>query len=346
MISFYPGPSQVYPFVKDDMIEAFNKGILGINHRSSAFIEISKECIGLLKKKLLIPEDYSIFFTSSATECWEIIAQSVIKEDALFLFNGAFGQKWFETTLKIKPKALKIEFDLETPIEAIAFSPIPELIAIVQNETSNATQISNDIIQTIRHKNQSSLIAVDATSSLGGIKLDFNQGDIWFASVQKCLGLPAGLGVMICSPKVKSRVQYLGENKHYNSLQIMYERMESYQTTHTPNILGIYLLMKCLRRIEGIELIEQKTLEKSSLWYEFLESEGHKLLIKNKLVRSDTVIAVKCNHPEDIKEKAKKNGIILGNGYGHWADKTFRIANFPAHTMKDISLLMNLLKRQ
>jgi phosphoserine aminotransferase len=45
------------------------------------------------------------------------------------------------------------------------------------------------------------LIAVDATSSMAGVELDWQSADIWFASVQKCFGLPAGMAVMVCSPR-------------------------------------------------------------------------------------------------------------------------------------------------
>ncbi len=345
MISFYPGPSKVFPFVKEDMQEAFDLGVLGINHRSSEFVGISKSCLALLKEKLEIPDDFTIFFTSSATECWEIIAQSLIKEQSLHIYNGAFGQKWFEYTHKLKPMALKIHYDINEPLKPVKFENSPEIIAIVQNETSNATQISNDIIKALKRNNPNSLIAVDVTSSLGGIKLDFVNGDIWFASVQKCLGLPAGLGIMICAPQVKKRVVALKEISHYNSLYHMYERMENFQTTYTPNVLGIYLLMKAMQRSENIQKIENITIQKSLMWYQFLQSQRFDLLVKNLLVRSDTVIAVSTTNLEEVKSKALKNNIILGNGYGDWASSTFRIANFPAHTLDDMRLLMNVLEK-
>ncbi|MEL7002780.1 MAG: aminotransferase class V-fold PLP-dependent enzyme, partial [Bacteroidota bacterium] len=58
--------------------EAYNEGILSANHRSQSFMDLYKKTQDLLRAKLNVPEDYFIFFTSSATECWEIIAQSLI----------------------------------------------------------------------------------------------------------------------------------------------------------------------------------------------------------------------------------------------------------------------------
>ena len=65
----------------------------------------SSKTITLLKEKLDIPKDYTIFFTSSATECWEILAQSLIVTRSFHIYNGAFGEKWYDYTLRLKPAA-------------------------------------------------------------------------------------------------------------------------------------------------------------------------------------------------------------------------------------------------
>src|ERR1700749_4185545 len=103
MISFYPGPSKIYPEVADYLQDAVRDGVLSINHRSPEFAEISKNAILYLKEKLNIPEDYTVLYTSSATECWEIIAQSLIKRGSYHIYNGAFGEKWYKYTSKLIP---------------------------------------------------------------------------------------------------------------------------------------------------------------------------------------------------------------------------------------------------
>lgn len=49
------------------------------------------------------------------------------------------------------------------------------------------------------------LIAIDITSSAGGIKHDIADADMWFFSVQKCFGLPSGLGIFIANEKAITR---------------------------------------------------------------------------------------------------------------------------------------------
>ncbi len=349
MISFYPGPSKVWDALPRYMQNAWEEGILSVNHRSPEFIQVSRTCIRLLHEKLNIPDNYTILFTSSATESWEIIAQSIIgKEKSLHLYNGAFGEKWFEYTRKITGAASAYPFSPEALPEpgALEVSSDTLLLALTHNETSNGTALPDAFLQEVRMNYPDQLIAVDATSSMGGIKLPFELADIWFASVQKCFGLPAGLAVFVCSPAAVERAQNPGENQHYNSLGYMLKMIEEAQTTYTPNVLGIYLLMRSLQDSPSTEVTHQLLRGRFSGWTSFIT--GHKdlsFLIKNRELRSSTVIPIEGTpaQVDRLKKTAKAEGLYLGNGYGEWKNTTFRIANFPAHTEREIQQLKDFL---
>lgn len=349
MISFYPGPSRIHDKIPQYVTGAVRTGILSANHRSEPFIELSKKTIGLLHEKLRIPKRYMIFFTSSATECWEIIAQSLINEKSWHIYNGAFGQKWFEYTNRLR-NAQAVAFGLNEKIDARILEGIDdeEVICVTQNETSNGTQVTNSVLRFIRQSKPNALIAVDATSSLAGIKLNIRSADIWFASVQKCFGLPAGLGLLICSPRAIARAKEINENSHYNSLTFMIEMMKKWQTSFTPNVTAIYLLSRVLEDSPGIADVQQKIEKRYRKWVKFLsERNSLKHLIHMRAVQSYTVVPVAAA-PEIIKEiklKAKDEGMLLGEGYGNWKAGTFRIANFPALKKSEIKKLMSFLEK-
>jgi phosphoserine aminotransferase len=350
MVSFYPGPSRIHDEIPSYVKAAVKEGVMSINHRSKEFVIISKKTVRLLRKKLIIPKDYTVFFTSSATECWEIIAQSLITEKSYHFFNGAFGKKWFEYTLAIQKNAEAIAFHREEEIVTSSFHTIynKAVCCFTQNETSNGTQIHNKILKSFRIRNPNIIVAVDATSSMAGIKLDFKQADVWFASVQKCFGLPAGLALMICSPNAIKRSKEINENKHYNSLVGIDNMMAKFQTTHTPNVLGIYLLMRVLEAMKPINEIHKETVRRYTKWeFFFNESSDLKLFIKNPEVRSLTVLPIEAESKliEKIKRKAKDNGFLLGEGYGDLQNTTFRIANFPALKDKEIKNLQRFLNK-
>lgn len=346
MLYFYPGPSKLYPQVRDYLLEGYDSGILSMNHRNSEFITLCKSTIELFKAKLNVPEDYTIFFVSSATEAWEIIAQSLVSKGSLHLYNGAFGQKWAEYSQKIHQKVIFKEFDFLNGLSLFRSEEHLDMVCLTQNETSNGTQLSNDTIKAVATYHKDALVAVDATSSMGGIDLKWRNADCWFASVQKCFGLPAGLGVCVCSPKAISKALEINDKRYYNSFLFIYENIQNFQTNYTPNVLNIFLLNKVLGQIDHIQQIHQQTAHKAKTWYDFLEENDFELLVKNKEVRSETVITVSGmpDFIKKVKEKAKEKQIILGNGYGKWKADTFRIANFPAITEEEIGELQLFLK--
>lgn len=351
MISFYPGPSRVHDEIPSYVKDAAKEGVMSFNHRSDEFVAISKKTIHLLKRRLNIPKDYIILFTSSATECWEIIAQSLIKEKSYHFFNGAFGKRWFDYAKSICKDVEAITFDREEKVDTSSFvaSSKDATYCFTQNETSNGTQVDGNILKSFRKNNPDVLIAIDATSSMAGIKLDFKQADVWFASVQKCFGLPAGLALMVCSPKAIQRSKEINETHHYNSFVPMCSMMTKFQTTYTPNVLGIYLLMRVLENMESINKIHKKIIQRHKEWMLFFKNyKTAKLLISNPEVRSFTVITVEAE--EDVtrllKNKAKKNGFLLGEGYGDFKKNTFRIANFPALKNKEIQKLQKFLRSE
>ncbi|MCU0357138.1 MAG: aminotransferase class V-fold PLP-dependent enzyme [Cyclobacteriaceae bacterium] len=348
MISFYPGPSRLYPQVKAYLKDAYDEGVMSINHRSEEFMAISRKTVALLKEKLNIPEDYSVCFVSSATECWEIIAQSLVREKSMHVYNGAFGKKWFDYSSRIKPGAAPYPYEAqEKLVHDYRVWDSADVICLTQNETSNGTEISNRLMHAIRRR-YSGLIAVDATSSMGGVYLDFHTADVWFASVQKCFGLPAGLALMIYSPAALEQAREINDRSRYNSLLFLDEMMQRWQTPCTPNVLNIYLLMRVMEQRKSIIKVDAATRNRYRKWDAFFESgEQLKHFIKNPSVRSKTVLTIEgsTDHIRSVKQQAREAGFLLGEGYGELNESTLRIANFPALRQNEIARLMDFLSR-
>lgn len=354
MHNFYPGPSKLYPEVKTWLSEIFDSGILSKNHRSDAFMQLWKETESNLKASLSIPNDYEIYVTSSATECWEIVNQSLLAGKVDYIFNGAFGEKWFDYGLKsaeyLTSKSRTINgltFGLNGYVTDV-FSEKSNTVCLTHNETSNGTYLPDDTLQQIRKANPEALIAVDATSSMAGISLPWESGDVWFASVQKCFGLPSGIALMVVSPRAIGRAEEVNEQSHYNSFLNIRANFLKNQTPYTPNILGIALLNKQAAFVENIKIVDERTRSRAKQFYQFIEQEtSFSLLVENESVRSPAVIAIKGESAEikQVIADLKQKGITLGKGYGEWKETTFRIANFPAIGDEEFEVLKNALRQ-
>ncbi|GMQ28768.1 aminotransferase class V-fold PLP-dependent enzyme [Algoriphagus confluentis] len=349
MITFAPGPSKVYDALPRYMQDAFEQGILSANHRSSAFMRLYQETEQLMREKLHMPDDYRLLFTSSATENWEIISQSVVENASFHIYSGSFGKKWIEFAKHILPQTsgIKIGADEEIEVPSLEIGEEFDLIAITQNETSNASQVPMEVIAEIGRKYPEKMIAVDTTSSMGGIELDFSLADIWYASVQKCFGLPAGLGILILSPKAVEKTLRKGERGRYNSLTFMLENADGYQTHYTPNVFGIYLLNRVLKDMEEIQHVDARLRERMRrLENTIAQSSSLRMLVPNEKTRSTTVMGVAGTEDliTNVKKAAEKVGMQMGSGYGPLKPTSFRIANFPAITDEEFDRLIHFLK--
>lgn len=347
MITFYPGPSKVYPQVEQYLSDAWQAGILSANHRSEAFMEMLRHTLEEVRQKLAIPADYEIYLVSSATECWEIIAQSLTSKAGFHIYNGAFGEKWMEYATKIRPATQGVSFDLQSEPQVSLLDQMPadaEVICLTHNETSNGTMLPVSFMRALRAQT-TQLIAVDAVSSMGGVEFEWSLADVWYASVQKCFGLPPGLGVVVVSPAAVAKARELADNRYYNSLLFLRDNFLKFQTPYTPNTLGIYLLGRVAEHIPVIQETAEKTVQRGITCYQFLEENGYKTLIGNPAVRSATVMAVETDSAtlRALRKDALDAGIVLGNGYGPWKERTFRIANFPAVSDDDFLALRSFL---
>jgi phosphoserine aminotransferase len=362
VLSFAPGPTKIYPQIATYYGLGCEKGIFSLPHRSPEFCAILNRAKLLLHQKLAIPVDYQIAFLSSANECWDTLNRSFADLHFLHLFNGSFGEKWFGYRRHLNPeKTVGFELALDTTIDEVCQlleSPTAakaEVFCLVQGETSNGSLLQPDFIRYLRRAYPQSLICIDATSTMAGLALDWQSGDVWFASVQKCFGQPAGLAVLVLSPgaqeKIAGQCKMPFEAAFYNSLPNILRNTEKSQTTHTPNMAAIFLLAQTLENLPPIAKTAAFLTKRSQYLRQHLAQLGYQTALFQPPQKREadyfalpapTVLA--CPYPSekigDLKAKALEKGLRLGSGYGKWKDHSFRIANFPQHTDQDYEKLL------
>ena len=348
-IFFTPGPSQLFHTVPDHIKEGINKDIFSISHRSLEFKKIYESCVYKLKSFLEIPENYNISFLSSANEIWERIIQNLIIDSSTHLVNGAFSKKFHDFAIMNKINATeyfydKVEYDVDEIEE-------DELVAITLNETSRGIMCDSNKISSIRKKLSNSLIALDCVSGIPSIPFNVSDVDTFYFSVQKCFGLPSGLGVWIYNDRCLEKNKNISTKKitgTYHSLENLHKKSEKFQTPETPNVLAIFLLSKVLDDMMkiGKDRIVRETNYKSALLYNTVRN--HNLLseyIKDKSIQSKTVIVSKTKKESKyFIESLKNKNLIIGNGYGSIQNQ-IRIANFPSHSKESIELLCDELTK-
>lgn len=352
MFTFNVWPSEITDDVYNDIIELTKNWFLSKSHRSKDFSDVSESVHDWLKELLNIPDNYKIFYLSSATESMEVVLRNFAVKDTFHFVNGAFSSKFYKTSEEIwkSPKKAEInrwkwDFEYKIPDET-------ELICLTQNETSTWVYIPNEHIANLRKNNPDKLIAIDIVSSVWWVFPIINDADIWFFSVQKCFWLPAWLGIMIVNEKAIEKSKDVFEKTWdigaTHSITNMLKKYDKYQTNETPNVFWIYLLNKQLDRFNNIwrDNIEKETIEKWEFLDNYFTSHNiYKPFVKDKEFRSKTVYVFEIDKEkqEVLREKLKSNWIVIWNWYWKLKDEVMRIANFPAITMDDLKNLIRLL---
>ena len=213
---------------------------------------------------------------------------------------------------------------------------------------------SNEAICHVRVNAPDTLLAIDVTSSFGSVICPWEDADIWVCSVQKALGMPPGLGLMIVSPRAMAKAAEL-EGKGLNTPLAI---------KPFPNAKSIWTNGKHRRH---------QTLWPFTPWLKFWFFS--KIIGKPKMKyvrpygyivgwiitrllktcvdyphRSQTSISFTTKESNDINQLASainelksRYGISLGSGYGKWKNISWRIANFPVHTIEDFQQITSLL---
>jgi phosphoserine aminotransferase len=352
-----PGPSELFHTVPEHIKTALKENICAISHRSKTFQQIVAHTLTQLRELFQLPEGYHIAFTASATEVWERAIQNMSEETTLHLVNGSFSKKFYDFSKQLQRKAEKWEVPLGQgfDLHQMPHFQSPELLCITHNETSTGVSMPLDDIYALRKKFPDALLIVDAVSSAPYPSIDFKQIDSLFFSVQKCFGLPAGLGVWIFNERCLAKADaLLSKGKSigtYHTLPSLISAIRKNETPETPNMLGIYLLGKVAEDMNrrSIKVLRQETDSKAAIAYYNLQKNSDKfsLFVENPIHRSATVIVANVlnRSAADFISFCKEHHIVVGSGYGNLKDSQIRIANFPTHSKEVFQHLADLMNR-
>jgi len=350
---FTPGPSQLYFTTNEHLKSALKNDIPSISHRSITFQKIVEEVTENLKTMFGLGADHNVFFLSSANEIWERIIENTVQTKSFHLVNGAFSNRFKKIATELGVNALSAEVDYGkvVDIEKLLVPEGVELMAVTHNETSTGASQPIDDIYSLKKAFPNQILAVDMVSSAPYVNLDFMKVDTAYFSVQKCFGLPAGLGVWItnerCMEACHRKLDTGASIGSYHSLPVLKEKAIKNQTPETPNVLALYLLNGVVKDMltKGLDMIRRETDYKAAVLYHALnESEILAPFVTEDKHKSKTTIVAKSDiGSQPIIESFSKRGLILGTGYGEFKNEHLRIANFPTHSKEHIEYIADEL---
>ena len=347
---FIPGPVTVSQDVLDKM------GSQMIGHRTKDASELQRR-ISDKMRKVMFTEEEILLSTSSGSGLMEGAIRSCTKKRAAVFSVGAFGDRWHQMAEANNVPADLFQSEMgkhtspEMVEEALATGKY-DLVTITHNETS--TGIMNPVkeISDVIKKYPDILFALDTVSSLGGVKIPFDEWgvDIGITSTQKCLGLPPGLAMASFSKKAVERAKTVENRGYYLDLLKLYNTIQKkdYQYPSTPSISHMYALDYQLDKILEQEGLENR-FKRHQEMADFVRSwaKKHFELFAEEQYASNSLTTVKNTKGINVKElnqKLGERGYAISNGYGDLKEKTFRIAHMADTTIDDLKKLLQVIE--
>jgi len=312
-------PEEVLQEAADEMLDyrGCGLGVMEMSHRSSEFAQI----IGDAKQDLIdlmgIPEEYEVLFVQGgASQQFAAVPMNLMKDRvADYIVTGQWAKKAFSEG-KIFGEANKIASS-----EDKTFSYIPDCSDLPVSENADYVYIceNNTIYGTkfpVLPNTKGKLLVADQSSMFLSQPCDVRNYGLIFAGAQKNIG-PAGVVVVIIRKDLITEDVLPG-----TPTMLKYKTQADNDSLYnTPPAYGIYIcgkVFKWLKKMGGLEAMQERNEKKAKLLYDFLDAselfkgtveKGSRSIMNVPFVTGDDDLNAKF-----IKE-ATANGLVQLKGH-------------------------------
>ncbi len=349
---FGSGPSKV----RSEAVEALASDaghFLGTSHRQKTVKSVVASLRSGLAELFSLPDGYEVALGNGGTTCfWDAATFGLIERKSQHLSFGEFSSK-FATAASDAPHLGEPEI-ISAPVgshpDPVARDDV-DLYALTHNETS--TGVMMPILRpsgAAVPAEGGGLVAVDATSGAGGLRVDPSQFDAYYFAPQKCFGSDGGLWVALLSPAAQDRIASIAAGGRWvpasMDLTIALDNSKLDQTYNTPALATLYLFdhqVKWFNDNGGLEFSAGRCDKSSEILYTWAENSDFATpFVEREQDRSRVVGTIDFDASIDAATVAavlRANGVVDTEPYRKLGRNQLRIAMFPAIEPDDVASL-------
>ena len=344
---FGSGPSKVRP-EQVTALAAAAKTYLGTSHRQAPVRSVVGRLRAGLRELFSLPEGYEVVLGNGGTTTfWDVATLCLIERRSQHLVFGEFSSK-FAQGVRAAPHLEEPEV-IESPVgthpEARASDDV-DLHALTHNETS--TGVMMEI--TRQESGGTGIVAVDATSAAGGLRVDATQFDVYYFAPQKCFASDGGLWAALMSPAAIDRQARIASGGRWVppslDLGIAIENSRLEQTYNTPALATLLMFTEQVEWMlagGGLDWAAGRCDRSAEILYTWAEqSDFATPFVGKPSERSHVVGTIDFAGAVDASAVAKvlrANGIVDTEPYRKLGRNQLRIAMFPAIEPNDVAAL-------
>jgi phosphoserine aminotransferase len=220
-----------------------------------------------------------------------------------------------------------------------------DVYALTHNETSTGVSM------TIRRPlGAEGLVAVDATSAAGGLRVDPLQFDCYYFAPQKSFAGDGGLWIAILSPLGAQRIERLAASGRWTpaflDLKIALDNARLNQTYNTPALATLHLLASQIQWFNengGLEFSAGRCDRNAEVLYGWADAQEFcRPFVEDEDSRSHVVATIDFTPEIDaigVAGVLRRHGILDTEPYRKLGRNQLRIGMFPSIDSEDLAAL-------
>jgi phosphoserine aminotransferase len=341
------GPSKVRPEAVAALAAAAPT-YLGTSHRQAGVRSVVGRVRAGLRELFALPDGYEVALgNGGATVFWDAATFALIARRSQHLSFGEFSSK-FAAAAAAAPHLDEPEVIAAEP----GAHPVPlardgiDLYALTHNETSTGVAMP---IRRPPSADPGALVAVDATSGAGGLRVDAAEFDAYYFAPQKCFASDGGLWLALLSPAALERVERLRAERWIPAsidLGIAVEQSRLEQTYNTPALATLFLLADQVEWIlgnGGLEWAAARCERSAGRLYGWAERSTFATpFVADPAARSAVVGTIDLDPALEAKwvtTALRANGVVDTEAYRKLGRNQLRVGMFPAVEPDDVAAL-------
>ncbi len=349
---FGSGPSKVRPEAVDALASAAGT-YLGTSHRQRTVKSVVGSLREGLRELFSLPDGYEVALGNGGTTCfWDAASFCLIERKSQHLSFGEFSSK-FATAVSRRAApggARGHQLAGRHPSRSVAREEV-DLYALTHNETSTGVMMPIARPKGAKSPEEGAgLVAVDATSGAGGLRVDPTEFDAYYFAPQKCFGSDGGLWVALLSPAAQERIARIAETGRWVpasiDLTIALENSKLDQTYNTPALATIFLFdhqVSWFNKQGGLDFSTGRCDRSAEILYTWADSSDFATpFVTAPQDRSHVVGTIDLDASIDAATVAavlRANGVVDTEPYRKLGRNQLRIALFPAIDPEDVAAL-------
>jgi phosphoserine aminotransferase len=341
---FGSGPSKVRPEALA-RLAATGVDFLGTSHRRDTVRSVVRRIREGLAQLFTLPDGYEVLLgNGGSTAFWDAAAFGLVEERSAHLVFGEFSSKFAAVTKQAPVLAdpIVLESPPGTRPDLVAEASV-DLYALTHNETSTGVML--DVVR----PEAAGIVAVDATSGAGGLRVDPTQFDVYYFAPQKAFASEGGLWLALCSPGGIDRIERVAASGRYIpkslDLTVALENSRLDQTYNTPALSTLFLLVDTIEWMleqGGLAWAASRCDQSADIVYGWAEARDFATpFVADPAARSHVTATIDFDgvNAEALCAALRANGILDVDPYRKLGRNQLRVAMFPAIEPNDLAIL-------